>query len=742
MTIYALSFCQVDNEFWFAVPEVTSQHADKPVLLHISSLDAGTSVTITVPSNNMISPLTFTLEPYTTRSIDLIDEFANLNLLENIKPNTITNKGLLIKSTNKISAYYEVLGTSTAGYGVVNTDIFTLKGSNALGKEFYTPFQTSFDNYPFAINPDAWSSIDIVATKENTKVTITPSTDLYDTIENIKANTSITIILNKGQTYSVRNASQLAENSLSGSHIISDKPIAVTIKDDSVLDETGISYDLIGDQLIPMRILGTEYVTGGGFLYLVATEDSTLINISYTNYSGEISTIDTILNRGKTLAIVDLVDKPLENSFHILTSVPTYIFLIKQLGNEYGGAAIPAINCTGSRHISVANTAEETLIFEVVTKTENAKNFMLNGVSYNFGDSANSNNWFYGYAYLDAQDYPLNKPIIIENSSGAFHLGVVNGGNVTGVRFGYFSNFGTLELGSDQSICLEETSTLDAGQGRDSYEWSQVGNPSFTSNEQTIDVKETGKYIVKITEGSCKATDTIIVSVNAKLSPIDIAATTKFCDSDSIVLLGPTDATVYRWQDNSTESTFTVTEPGEYKLYAANSFGCSDSATVSIDQFPIPEINTVDEISICESSTYTVTLDEGYERYNWYLNDNILDNKTNSYTFDEEGKYSVSIANFCGMDSASINFQFWAVEIPNVITPNNDGKNDKFIIKGIEQGEWDLTIYNRWGKQTYRDNNFKNNWVSTEENGAYYYLLQHQDDCNEFKGWLYIIGED
>lgn len=731
------TFGQTDTKFWFAVPEVTDLHADQPVKLHISSFDTPTKVTVSVPANGNITPLVFNLNANETRSIDLIDEFASLELLENFTPNTIENKGLLIESNDLITAYYEVLGTST--YGIVNTDIFTLKGSNALGQEFYTPFQTTFNNYPFGKTPDAWSSIDIVATEDNTTISITPTTAVYNTPQNIAANTTITITLNKGQTYSVRNASQLATNSLSGTHLTSDKPIAVTTKDDSVLDQSGTSYDLIGDQLIPVRLLGTEYITGGGDLHIVATTDLTTIQLSYINNNNTTVVIDTTINQGQTFSSLNPNDKPANNPFQISSSQPIAVFLLKKLGLEYGGAIIPTIECTGSRLVSISNTARETLIIEIITKPQHANNFTLNGIPFTLSNTSTLGGYLYAYQAIDPNNYPLNEPLIFKNTSGAFHLGIINGGQTTGLRYGYFSNFGILELGSDRTICQGEEATLDAGNGRDTYEWSQIGNPTFSSDQQTIKVNQTGEYILKVTEGICQATDTVTVIVNPNISPIDLGTTTQFCENDSVILSAPLDATTSLWQDNSTNNTFVVKETGIYSLIAANQFGCTDSASISITQYDYPKVEIAPSISICENTNYTINLTEGYDTYKWY-NENVLINEnTPNYSFDTEGNYSVAVSNFCGSDSAAFNLKFWHIEIPNVITPNGDGKNDQFIIKGIEDGDWDLTVYNRWGKSIYRNNNFKNDWTTSEQDGTYYFYLKNDDECNEFKGWLYIV---
>ncbi|MEO8474512.1 MAG: hypothetical protein ABI477_20080, partial [Chryseolinea sp.] len=40
---------QIDTEFWFAPPEVTFGHGDRPLLLRMSSVDDAAIVTVTMP---------------------------------------------------------------------------------------------------------------------------------------------------------------------------------------------------------------------------------------------------------------------------------------------------------------------------------------------------------------------------------------------------------------------------------------------------------------------------------------------------------------------------------------------------------------------------------------------------------------------------------------------------------------------------------------------------------------------
>lgn len=83
------------------------------------------------------------------------------------------------------------------------------------------------------------------------------------------------------------------------------------------------------------------------------------------------------------------------------------------------------------------------------------------------------------------------------------------------------------------------------------------------------------------------------------------------------------------------------------------------------------------------------------------------------------------------------------ITIPNIFTPNGDGKNDVFVIDGLGNFPGSqLIIYNRWGNEVYRADNYLNNWDGSGlAQGTYYYLLNRHDSAGQvvpFKGWVYI----
>jgi gliding motility-associated-like protein len=87
--------------------------------------------------------------------------------------------------------------------------------------------------------------------------------------------------------------------------------------------------------------------------------------------------------------------------------------------------------------------------------------------------------------------------------------------------------------------------------------------------------------------------------------------------------------------------------------------------------------------------------------------------------------------------------------IPNLITPNEDGKNDE--LKIVEVNNYDkkmfsansyIEIYNRWGNRVYEANNYDGTWkADNTEDGVYYYYLKPGCGHEEYKGWLQILAK-
>lgn len=100
------------------------------------------------------------------------------------------------------------------------------------------------------------------------------------------------------------------------------------------------------------------------------------------------------------------------------------------------------------------------------------------------------------------------------------------------------------------------------------------------------------------------------------------------------------------------------------------------------------------------------------------------------------------------MLEAEIHFtgSFACIEIPNIITPNNDGFNDTWIIKNIGlYPDAEILVYNRWGKLVFRTKNIAENPWDGRSNGkpvpadSYHYILYLNDGSAPKSGVISVI---
>jgi len=80
--------------------------------------------------------------------------------------------------------------------------------------------------------------------------------------------------------------------------------------------------------------------------------------------------------------------------------------------------------------------------------------------------------------------------------------------------------------------------------------------------------------------------------------------------------------------------------------------------------------------------------------------------------------------------------------IPNVITPNGDGKNDSFKILGLHPNS-SLTIMNRMGEILFETENYDNSWGgqykgSLLQPDTYWYILKSQSLSEQMTGFIYL----
>ena len=497
---------QTDTLFWFAVPYATlSHHGPLTADLTLSATDPNniTTVTISQPNNPQILPITVTIDPAIAMTVNINFTQADILKFSNNLYNSKSNSALLIRADHEITAYYEIHRTRN------NPAIFALKGKNALGYDFWTTFQDKWNNqdYDAPGGDPAFSQIIIVATEDNTIVKVRFKKPAFG----YAANVDHTITLNKGQTWMFvpqpnpadnNEPSIIAADRLTGTHITSNKPISVTLGDDSVR-KSG-AYDYMGDQHIPVRnaqnkaVIGYEYVVMKGKMtdfaggnnekaYVLTTQDNTSITVTRRN--GMIN--NYVLPLAGSQLTLDMLVANNDFYVHISANKPVYVLHVAGFGDELGDAVLPTIDgCTGSLSVSFTRSKNQPFYLNLMTKADAIDSFYISidgGPAVHFlnagyFEQAGNSDWYVlkdANKLMDNLTIPTGKVTRIFNTKNVFHLGYFNGVTTGGgCVYGYFSDYNELEAsatvedqGSVFQVCGVDSIELRA-KGGISYHWS------------------------------------------------------------------------------------------------------------------------------------------------------------------------------------------------------------------------------------------------------------------------------
>jgi len=558
-------FAQTDTAFWFTVPYLCSHSHGATYQLLLYAHNGTANVTVEMPSDSNFITKTFTIADGAFYDYELTNSYDSAQINFAASPDTISNHGIHVYSDVPISCYLQLTGE--------NGELYSPKGRNGLGTDFVVTMQNSYPNV--SSYPDAFSSIQIVATEDNTTITI------YPTAAGGPSGTTdpVTIVLDRGQTYDFRAISQTGAGHLGGTRIVADKPIVVQSTDDSVLQG---GFDLAGDQIVPVDFWGYEYVavsmhnTWEG-LYVTTLTDNTVVTLgdgsSFTINSGEVHYI------------------PMGSVGAMYMSATEPIGVWQQTGNsnggtgEVGGTMLPQMQCTGSEVVAYKRTTGTiSTHLNIIAQAGNIGDFTINGAPLSssvFSPVPGSDNTWY-YANVDITNIvPENQLVIVRCTSGLFHVGAVDFTTGTSCTLGYFSDYAqkTGVVSTDSVMCFT-----------DQIEW----------RGRIIRAED----IVTEAGGTVTISDTIALTLcNDSIYNLKLTVSPKTVEiaQDSTINLCEGDVFIFGKQRPQY-----ITESGEYFDTIRNIIGCDDTIfTVSLHVNKIPILYSEEWDTICSGQSYS-----------------------------------------------------------------------------------------------------------------------------------------
>lgn len=632
MLIFGGLQAQIDTVFWFAAPDREINHHQTPIQFCFTTYEAAATITVEQPTNSAFPTTSFTVP---AGSFYVLDVSNWVEDIESKPANTVLNRGFHISSTEFISCYYECVGN--------NSEMYTLKGSSGLGTDFLVPMQVAFNsNYS-----SSTSSIEIIATEDNTVVQITAPVALQG---GITAGSTVTVTLQRGQSYVVRAASTDASAHLHNTIIHSSKPIAVNSSDDSVASGQGC-VDHIGEQLVPINMTGCRYVAIRNYSSYSVNFERVFVFPIHNNTTVWFNGVPQTISQG------NFIDHLLTDTATLITSnLPVVVFQITATGCEQGGTMLPHLECTGSYSVSHLRPNISSMIVTLVTENQHIGNFTLNG-NPNAITAADfhplSADPSLSYCLKNISDLvPTGTVMTLTNSSGRFQLGILDGDNTGSCSYGFFSDYSRsayIRFEMDSLFCEGSDIVFNySAPNVDGLVFTGPNGVQLTTPPFVFPNANTAMsgwyYLNGIDTASCFSllSDSIYIRV---VPPSDDTThlTATACDS-------------YIWYGD------TLMQSGEYTQHLSSMAGCDSVVTLHLTIIPLPELSHTQDTLIINGTSATLWA-SGADIMYWTDGNGSILSSGNSLTVSPESTstYYVSGQNYAALgDNLVVNGDFEA----------------------------------------------------------------------------------
>jgi gliding motility-associated-like protein len=340
-----------------------------------------------------------------------------------------------------------------------------------------------------------------------------------------------------------------------------------------------------------------------------------------------------------------------------------------------------------------------------------------------------------------------------------------------------YSDFAADINSSGDITCLVDEATISVGSDFTegvTYDWStNDGNIVNGQGTTTINVDEPGTYSVEVyLNENCNTVVEVEVLDDVEGYPVEAAASSNIdCDNDEAeieaIITGNNPDIEWETADGNIVSglgsnSIHVDAGGTYILTITNpNNGCESSVEVEIiEDLEVPDvsIDPVDPLTCTDPNVHlnaTAPGPVGFD-YSWTtLDGNIVDGSGSlNPLVDQPGTYYLTVTNLgngCvgnADEEVDVSEDFYvdisALTMPNVFSPNQDGKNEffkpflannpDFEVTEIMQ-EYNLKVFNRWGNLVFESTGANRLWDGTSDGnalagGSYYYMLSFTITCS------------
>ncbi|CAN5170947.1 hypothetical protein BH09BAC5_BH09BAC5_06630 [soil metagenome] len=251
------------------------------------------------------------------------------------------------------------------------------------------------------------------------------------------------------------------------------------------------------------------------------------------------------------------------------------------------------------------------------------------------------------------------------------------------------------------------------------YSWSPTGGTNSSASNLSA-----GTYTVTVTgSDGCITTQTVAITQPTSMAD-SINSTAENCGasdgSASVIVNGGTPGYTYTWNTGDTTSTISNLTSGLYSTVITDANGCVITATVNVGSASTATADAGTFVTIISGST-TILIGTGNgNTYSWSpsndLSCNTCQNPVASPTVTTT--YTLTVTDSLGCTATDtvtvfVDILCGTIYLPTAFSPNHDGQNDIYYVRGNCIETLQFEIFNRWGEMVFFTDDITRGWDGT-----------------------------
>ena len=175
-----------------------------------------------------------------------------------------------------------------------------------------------------------------------------------------------------------------------------------------------------------------------------------------------------------------------------------------------------------------------------------------------------------------------------------------------------------------------------------------------------------------------------------------------------------------------------LSQEGLYFTFGIREGCVGDTSAIPVTLYETRNVELPGDTALCFLEDYIISTDTAFATYLW------SDSTTDSiFSPLQSGEIFITVTDFNGCESFDLMYLEFAdcsFDIPNVFTPNGDGINDSWLLNLDRPRQFEVVVYNRWGRIVYESNNHLIAWDGRHyksgefcSEGTYFFIIRGAD---------------